>query len=683
MNLNFLRNIGIIAHIDAGKTTTTEGILFCSGKIHRIGAVDHGTAVMDWMKPEQERGITISSACTYCNWKRSDKSYFINIIDTPGHVDFTSEVERSLRVLDGAVVALCGVAGVQPQTETVWKQADRYDLVRICFVNKLDRAGADYESVLSDVEKTFGVATIPINFPIFYESDFVGLVNLLEGSFLIFDESRKEYFFQHVLEDIKSLLHEKKKYFYDKISSVDDEILEALVEERELSFDSMRRAIRKACLSRKLIPCFAGASLKSKGISGLLDGVVDYLPNPFECSPTVGFHALNKEKVPLDFRTTEKFSALIFKVQSVGSSNFLYYLKVYTGKIVASQHYFNHRTRKKERPAKIIRLHSNKWEEVPEAYCGEIVAVTGLLSSKTGDTLSDIDFPLLLNNIRFNESMVSVTVESKDPGNSKKLEKALKILLVEDPVLKVVQDSETGQTVLSGMGELHLDIVIDRICDEFGIELRKSAPQVAFKEKPSKSSSKSAKFASPLQSKSFYCDLELSVKPLQSKSPIKVNVESSFLEKGLIARLRDQIEQSLSLGILMGFPIIETEVSLKVEGPRDEISKHFDLLLLSANNQLRETLRECEFRIYEPIVRLRVELPAENSSEVLNDLQARDGKVFSVSSEGKKQTIGSSIPLSKIFGYMTNLRSLTKGRGFYSFEFDHYQAVGKNQISPQ
>ena len=678
MNLLFLRNIGVIAHIDAGKTTTTERILYYTGKSHRIGEVHDGAATMDWMLQEQERGITITSAATTCFWKSGNQDYQVNIIDTPGHVDFTIEVERSLRVLDGAIVVFCGVSGVEPQSETVWRQADEYKIPKLVFVNKLDRIGADYFGVINQVQKKFNSIPIRVNVPVGTEGGFEGIIDLIDMQAVCFDEKSQGMNFEikDIPEGMKSFAEEQRNLMLEDLSVFDDQLLEKLVEGKEIREDQIIRVLREACLSNKIVPVFAGSAFKNKGVQHLLDGVARYLPSPLDLPPIKTFGEIHSEKVVfLKQAEEEDLTALVFKIQTDTFAGTLAYLRIYTGNLVSGTQLYNPGKRKKERVSKIFRMHANKREEMNEASAGDIVAVLGLNFATTGDTICEKGKSYLLDNIQSPEPVISVAIESKTKVDADKLKTSLKKLEREDPSFVFGTNQETGQLIISGMGELHLDVLVDRLKREFGLVVNVGQPQVSYRESIVNNVKVSEIFNKPMDGKTVYAGCTLELEPLA----IGQGIQTHFSEKVSVSKeLREVVESGIrdgfGSGIIAGYPVIDVKTNIvKVDIKEEEYNT--EAFKIVAALALRKGLQQAESVLLEPVMLVEVMTPAEFTGDIIGDLNSRKGKVKSVEDKNDRQLVSVNVVLSAMFGYLTALRSLSQGRATFSMVFDHFEKV--------
>jgi elongation factor G len=668
-----VRNIGIIAHIDAGKTTVTERVLFYTGRTYKIGEVHEGTAVMDWMAQERERGITITAAATSCAWRE----HTINIIDTPGHVDFTVEVERSLRVLDGGIVVFDAVHGVEPQSETVWRQADRYRVPRICFVNKMDRIGADYWRTIDMIEERLEAHPLPVQIPIGVEADFKGVVDLIEEKAWIFGEEMADE--PKEAEIPADLMEEAKKHrdrLIERAAELDDQLMISYVEGHPVTAQELRKALRRITVASKGAPVYCGAALRNKGVQILLDGVIDYLPAPSDVPPIVGHQPDTEElqeRAPSD---DEPFSALAFKIVSDPYVGRLAYFRVYSGHISEGEQIMNTTQRKKERFGRLLRMHANKQEDVKEVFAGDIVAAIGLKNTFTGDTLSDAAKPLILESIRFPEPVIALAIEPKTKEDQEKLGESLRKLAEEDPTFRQRYDDETGQTVITGMGELHLEVIVDRLQREFRVEANVGQPQVAFKEAIRKAARAEGRFVKQTGGHGQFGVVELEIAPRERGAGFEFvdATKGGVIPKEYIPGVKTGVQQALEVGPVGGYPMIDVSVSL-VDGQYHPVDSSEIAFRNAGIMAMREALPKASPVLLEPIMKLEIVTPDESLGDVLGDLNSRRGQIQQMDQRGKLHVIRANIPLAESFGYATTLRSLTQGRGTYSMEFDHYADV--------
>ncbi len=681
-DLSHLRNIGIMAHIDAGKTTTTERILYLTGLIHRIGEVHEGTATTDWMVQEQERGITITSAAISCKWHDND----INIIDTPGHVDFTIEVERSLRVLDGAIAVFDGVHGVEPQSETVWRQADHYNVPRIAFVNKMDRTGAIYQTTIDTIKERLKGNPLPVHIPIGSEDQFSGMVDLVEMKAYIWDlDDSKGLDFEtvDVPDDLKEQATLERDALIEAVSEFDDELMENFLEGNEISATEIKKAIRKATLEIKAVPVLCGSAFKNKGIQPLLDAVIDYLPSPVDLPDVEGMSADDKEEVLHRERTVnESFSGLAFKLMSDPFVGQLVYARIYSGKLKAGEVVLNTRTGKRERIQKILKMQANDRKELNEAQAGDIVAIVGPKMIATGDTLCDQKKPIRFESVDFPEPVISVAIEPKSTGDSDKLQKALVKLEAEDPSFHVSEDKETGQTLISGMGELHLEIIVDRLKREFRVQANVGAPQVSYRESISKAFKHTETFERDIGGESQFASINIEITP--SEEQTSLTIENAAPEEQVPKRFMKNIEKGLKEGLAAG-PIAGFEViglACKITGGKADPEKTDETSFqIVAGMVMREAVRQAAAKLMEPVMSLEVLVPEDYMSNVITDLQSRRSRVENISMRGHLQVVEATAPLSEMFGYSTHLRSISQGRATYTMKFKNYEEVPPQVLS--
>ena len=675
--LDKIRNIGIIAHIDAGKTTTTERILYYAGKLYKIGEVHEGTATMDWMAQEQERGITITAAATSCNWLNC----IINIIDTPGHVDFTAEVERSLKVLDGAVVVFCGVGGVQPQSETVWRQADKYRIPRLAFVNKMDRVGANFKKVVKEIEEMLGATAFPMQLPIGSENNFSGIVDLVKMNARIFIEGKVDNNFkeapipEHMMEEAKIYRHG----LIEKLAEHDRDMLDKYVHNVEITEEEIRTVLRKAVVDDLFVPILCGASFKNKGVQMLLDAICEYLPSPLDIPSIKGIDPESESEITRKTDDNESFCALCFKIVTDPYVGRLTYIRIYSGIIKKSSYIYNVNKDQKERLSKIVRMHANKQEIVDEAGAGDIVGVVGLRDAKTGDTLCDQESPIVLERMHFPEPVVSMAIEPATNMDQGKLGMALNKLQEEDPTFKVSYNSETGQTIISGMGELHLEIIIDRLLREFKVEARTGTPQVAYKEMPTKDVRSVGKFIQQTGGHGQYGHAVIILKPGESGSGIVFDnkIVGGAIPREYIPAVRSGVDMASKNGILAGYPVIDTEVVL-VDGSFHEVDSSELAFKMAGSIAFTDGLRQAKCRLMEPIMSLEAVFPEGYTGDVIGDLNSRRCRIHEISQKGNLKAVKGDVPLAEMFGYATAIRSLTQGRASYTMEPSHYAEVPLN-----
>jgi len=673
-----VRNIGIAAHIDAGKTTTTERILYYTGVSHKIGEVHEGAATMDWMEQEKERGITITSAATTCFWK----DHQINIIDTPGHVDFTIEVERSMRVLDGAIAVFCAVGGVQPQSETVWRQANKYHVPRIAFVNKMDRIGANFYEVEKQIKERLKANPVPIQIPIGAEDNFKGVVDLVQMKALVW-EDEAALGSKYEVVDIPAELQEKAEEYREKliesIAETDEELMEKYFAGEELSIDEIKKAIKQATLNLEIVPMLCGTAFKNKGVQPLLDAVIDYLPAPTEVTWIKGIDPKTGEEISVNPSDDEPFSGLAFKIMTDPFVGKLTFTRFYSGIIKAGSYVLNSTKEKKERVGRLLRMHANKREEVDEFYSGEIGAIVGLKYTLTGDTLCDEKRPIILERMEFPEPVISVAVEPKTKADQEKMAIALQKLAEEDPSFRVTTDEESGQTIISGMGELHLEILVDRLKREFKVECNTGKPQVAYRETFKNQVEQEYKYAKQSGGRGQYGHVFIRMIP---QEPGKGYEFVDLIKGGVIPReyipaVDKGIQEAAQAGVLAGFPVVDFKVEL-FDGSYHEVDSSEMAFKLAGSMAFKEGMKKANPVILEPIMKVEIEVPEEYMGDVIGDINRRRGQVNSMEDQHGIKKITAFVPLAEMFGYSTDLRSMTQGRGTYSMVFDHYEEVPSN-----
>ncbi len=681
--LNRLRNIGIMAHIDAGKTTTTERILFYTGRVHRMGEVHEGAATMDWMEQEQERGITITSAATTCFWTREGTEHRINIIDTPGHVDFTAEVERSLRVLDGAIAVFCAVGGVEPQSETVWRQADRYRVPRIAFVNKMDRIGADFHHVIDMMRDRLGANAFPIQYPLGEGELFTGVVDVVREVGIVYEDELGSRFVETPVPDsMRERIAELRHDLVEAAVEHDDELLEKYLSGEDLSEEEVRRAVRKATISGKLFPVFAGSAFKNKGVQLLLDGVIDYLPSPMDIPPIRGHLPHHGETYELREASDDApFAALAFKIMTDPYVGKLTFFRVYSGSIPSGSYVLNATRERRERVGRILQMHANKREEREEVYAGDIAAAIGIKAVKTGDTLCHPDHPIILEAMKFPEPVISVAIEPRTKADQDKLSTGLAKLAEEDPTFRVHTDPETGQTIISGMGELHLEIIVDRLRREFGVDANIGRPQVAYRETIRHPAQKvEGKFVRQTGGRGQYGHVVINVAPGKPGSgfAFEDKITGGAIPKEYIGPVEQGIKDALDTGILAGYPVIDLKVEL-VDGSYHDVDSSEMAFKIAGSMALKEGVRRANPVLLEPVMDVEVVTPADYMGDIIGDLSSRRGKVGGMTERAGARVIGASVPLGEMFGYSTVLRSLSQGRAVYSMQFSHYEEVPKSK----
>ncbi|AAM25438.1 elongation factor G [Caldanaerobacter subterraneus] len=675
-SLDKVRNIGIMAHIDAGKTTTTERILFYTGKTHKLGEVHEGTATMDWMVQEQERGITITSAATTCYWK----GHKINIIDTPGHVDFTVEVERSLRILDGAVAVFSAKEGVEPQSETVWRQADKYHVPRIAYVNKMDVIGADFFNVIDMIRERLGANPVAIQIPIGKEDTFRGIVDLIKMEAIIYKDDLGTVMDEtEIPEDLKPLAEEYREKLLEAIAEVDETIMEKYLEGEEITEEEIHAALRKGTINGELVPVVCGSSYKNKGVQPLLDAIVNYLPSPLDLPPVKGMSIDGGEELERKPDDNEPFSALAFKIMADPYVGKLAFFRVYSGTLKAGSYVLNSTKGKKERIGRILRMHANHREEIDAVYTGDIAAAVGLKDTTTGDTLCDENHPILLESMDFPEPVISVAIEPKTKAAQEKMSIALSKLAEEDPTFKTYTDQETGQTIIAGMGELHLEIIVDRLRREFNVECNVGKPQVAYKETITKPVRVEGKFIRQSGGRGQYGHVWLEMEPApRGEGYIFENrIVGGVIPKEFIPAVDAGIQEAMQNGVLGGYPVIDVKVAL-VDGSYHEVDSSDMAFKIAGSIAFREGMKKADPVLLEPIMKVEVVVPEEYMGDVIGDLNARRGKVEGMETRSGARVIRAFVPLAEMFGYATDLRSKTQGRGTYTMQFHHYEEVPKN-----
>ncbi len=684
-----VRNIGIMAHIDAGKTTTTERILFYAGRIHKMGEVHEGAATMDWMVQEKERGITITSAATTAQWR----DHAINIIDTPGHVDFTVEVERSLRVLDGAVAVFDAVAGVEPQSETVWRQADRYGVPRIAFINKMDRIGADFYGSLQSIRTRLGARAVPIQLPIGSEDSFKGYFDLVTKEAVVYtdDLGTKNTESDTIPAGLEELVKQHRHDLIEAVADFDDAIMHLYLEEKEPSEAQVMAALRKGTVSGMLVPVLCGAALRNRGVQPILDAVVDYLPSPADVPPVEGTDPKTGTLVVREHDDDEPFSALAFKIQmdpqGVGKLTFF---RVYSGRLRAGSSVMNASTGKKERIGRILRMHAIRREDVDEVFTGDIAAAVGLKFTTTGDTLSDEGHPILLESITFPEPVISVAIEPKTKADQDKLGIGLQRLTEEDPTFKVHTDDETGQTIIAGMGELHLEIIIDRLMREFKVDANQGKPQVAYKEAIKRPAHGVGRFIRQSGGKGQFGHAELDVRPGERGSGFvfEDKITQGRIPREYIPAVEKGVREALQSGVVAGYPVVDITVTL-VDGSYHQVDSSEMAFQVAGSMAVKDGMHKARPYLLEPVMKVNVVMPEEYLGDVMGDLSSRRGHILGMEGRGTSQSVTASVPLAEMFGYATELRSMTSGRATYSMEFSHYaelpgnlaEAVGRRTTS--
>jgi elongation factor G len=667
------RNIGIMAHIDAGKTTTTERVLFYTGRIHKMGEVHEGAATMDWMVQEQERGITITSAATAAEWR----GHRINIIDTPGHVDFTVEVERSLRVLDGAVAVFDAVAGVEPQSETVWRQADRYEVPRICFINKMDRIGANYYAAVDSIRERLGANPVPIQLPIGSESEFKGMVDLINQVAIIYtDDLGTALERSEIPAGMQADVEKYRHQLLEAVAESDDELMMKYLEGEELSHDDIVRGLRAGTVSTRIVPVLCGSALKNKGVQPMLDAIVDFLPSPLEKPAVEGTDPKSGDVKVRHVDDEEPFSALAFKIMTDPFVGTLTFFRVYSGRLQSGSYVYNATKGEKERVGRILQMHANHREEIDEVRSGDIAAAIGLRKTTTGDTLCAENAPIILENITFPEPVISVAIEPKTKADQDKMSAALQKLTQEDPTFRVRTDDETGQTVISGMGELHLEIIVDRLMREFKVDANVGKPQVAYRETIAAKAHGTGRFVRQSGGRGQYGHVELEVEPNEMGKGFEfVNkIVGGVVPREYIAPAEKGIIDAMNNGVLAGFPVVDVKVTL-VDGSYHEVDSSEQAFQIAGSMGFKDGMRKAKPTLLEPIMKVEVTMPEDFMGDVMGDLTGRRGHILGMSSRTTTQVVQAEVPLANMFGYATQLRSMTQGRANYSMQFDHYQAL--------
>jgi len=673
IKLEKYRNIGIIAHIDAGKTTTTERILFFTGSLHKMGEVHEGTAFMDYMDQERERGITITSAATTCYWQ----GHQINIIDTPGHVDFTAEVQRSLRVLDGAVAVFCAVAGVEPQSETVWRQADQFNVPRIVYINKMDRIGADFYKALLSIKETFHARPVPLYIPVGSSEDFSGIIDLIEMKYIkyIDTEESENYLIEHIPLSMKQEAEEKRNQMIEAIAENNDSILEKYLGNEQIEISELYEAIRESVIHSKFLPVTCGSSFKNKGVQELLNSIVRYLPSPIDRGSVTGFSPEDSE-ILLERKPSEDepFSGLAFKVLTDVYVGRLTFVRIYSGKLKVGDMIYNPTEGKRERVQKILRMQANRRDELTECLAGDIVAIPGLKFTKTGDTICIQENQVLFEKISFLEPVINQSVEAKSTSDQQKMLEALARLADEDPTFKFVNDQESGQLIISGVGELHLDIIVDRLKREFSVQTRVGKPQVAYRETVLKSAIHEYEFEKQIGTKNQYARVKVEIRPSEKSigNSVKMSENSNKLQAVLMNALLESAKSSLAVGPIAGYPMVDIEVEILDVGTRE--GETTDIACkVAVSNAVREAIAKANPSLLEPIFAVEAIAPMEYIGDVIADINSRKGRIEEITQKGSSQGVKASVPLSQMFGYVTKLRSMTQGRGSYTMIFSHYE----------
>ncbi|MHB8905004.1 MAG: elongation factor G [Melioribacteraceae bacterium] len=677
VEINKVRNIGIMAHIDAGKTTTTERILYYTGKLHRMGEVHDGAATMDWMEQEKERGITITSAATTTFWREHQ----INIIDTPGHVDFTVEVERSLRVLDGAIALFCAVGGVEPQSETVWRQADKYNVPRISFVNKMDRIGADFYNAVQMMKDKLGAPAVPINLPVGEGDLFRGIIDLMNMRAIMFIEESLGADFEEVdiPVDLLPLAQKYRTWMLEAVSDVDDTLLEKYLEGKEITESEIKKVLREATIQGKIIPVLCGSSFKNKGVQQLLDSVVDFLPSPLDSGSLVAHHIFKNDQVERKIDPNEKFAALAFKIMTDPYVGKLTFIRVYTGSLKAGSYILNSVSDKKERVGRVLQMHANTREDLESIRCGDIAAIVGLKHTRTGDTLCSEEDAIVLEKMVFPEPVIQIAIEPKTKADQDKLSDALGKLSDEDPTFKVKVDDETGQTLISGMGELHLEILVDRMKREFKVEANVGKPQVAYRETITKTVQAEGKFVKQSGGRGKYGHVWIELSPNEPGKGFEFEnaIVGGVVPKEYINPVMHGLQDSLRNGVLAGFPVVDIKAKL-YDGSYHDVDSDEISFKVAASMAFKQGALKASPVLLEPMMSVEVISPEEYLGDVMGDLNSRRGKIEGFTSRKDAQVIKAMVPLAQMFGYATTLRSMTQGRAIYSMQFSHYSEVPKS-----
>lgn len=672
--LDKVRNIGIMAHIDAGKTTTTERILYYTGVSYKIGEVDEGTATMDWMEQEKERGITITSAATTCTWR----NHRINLIDTPGHVDFTVEVERSLRVLDGAIAVFCGVGGVEPQSETVWRQADKYRVPRIAFVNKMDRVGADFFNVVEMMKTRLNTYPVPITLPFGVEDDFKGVIDIINMKVILFDEESKglKTVVQDIPQDYLKIAKEYREKLIEAVADFDDSLMDKYINGGDVSPEEIKNALRIATLKFERVPVLCGSAFKNKGIQPLLDAVVDFLPSPLDIPPVKGREPGTMNEIEREARDDAPVSALVFKIMSDPYIGQLTYLRIYSGTLKSGVSLLNTVKDRRERIGRLLRMHSNKREEINECFTGDIVAAVGLKYTTTGDTLCDENAPIILESMDFPEPVISIAIEPKTKADQDRLTTSLYKLALEDPSFKVKQDEETAQTIISGMGELHLEIIVDRLMREFKVDANVGRPQVAYRESIVRKATAEGKYIKQTGGRGQYGHVLIEVEPLERGRGFEfVNkIVGGVIPREYIPAVEKGVIEATESGVLAGYPVVDVRVTL-FDGSYHEVDSSEIAFKIAASMAFKDACKRAGVVLLEPIMSAEVVVPDEFMGDVIGDINARRGKILGIEKRGSYQIIKIHVPLADMFGYATALRSLSQGRANYTMQFFRYEPV--------
>jgi len=669
-----MRNIGIMAHIDAGKTTLTERILYYTGKVHRVGEVHDGAATMDWMEQERERGITITSAATTCFWH----NHQINIIDTPGHVDFTVEVERSLRVLDGAIAVFCGVGGVEPQSETVWRQADKYGVPRIAFVNKLDRIGADFNFVVGMMKDRLGALAVPLQIPVYIGDWFTGMIDLIDMKSITYesDEQGATYVEGEIPRDLEKMAAEARHHMLEAIAEFDDELLHAYLDGTPTTAEMIKRAIRKGTLAGKIVPVLGGTAFKNKGVQKLLDAVLSYLPAPTDVAAVKGVNPKTLEHEQRSPSDDEPFAALAFKIMTDPYVGKLTFFRVYSGTLKAGTYVYNSTKEKGERLGRVVEMHANKREDREEVYCGEIAAAVGLKNVHTGDTLCDKDHPIVLEAMHFPEPVIQVAIEPKTKADEEKMSTALGKLSDEDPTFRVKTDEDSGQTLISGMGELHLEILVDRMVREFSVQANIGKPQVAYKETVTRNVEQRTRFVRQTGGRGQFADVTIMLHPLPPGGGFQFEneIRGGAIPKEYIPSVEKGIVEAMENGIMAGYPVVDVKVEL-LDGQFHEVDSSEMAFKIAGSMAFKEAASKAGPKLLEPLMDVEVVVPEEYMGDVIGDLSSRRGRIGGMFQRSDARVVAASVPLAEMFGYSTRLRSITQGRAVYSMQFSRYDEM--------
>jgi len=683
-----LRDIGFIAHIDAGKTTTTERVLFYTGISHKIGNIDEGTTIMDWMDQERERGITITAAATSCFWiptyrnKDENYKYRINIIDTPGHIDFTAEVQRSLRVLDGAVVIFDGVAGVEPQSETVWHQADKFNVPRICFINKLDRTGANFEKSLESIRERLTLHAQPINIPIGIEDKFEGVIDLIQMKAVYFEGDHGQYVtLKDIPENLKIQTEEWRKLLIEKVIENDEELISKYLEGENPGEEEMRRVLRKAVISGTIVPVLCGSSLKNKGVQPLIDAIVEYLPSPKDLPPVEGIDPKTGETIIRQPDNKEPFAALAFKVATDSYVGTLTYLRVYSGELNKGSYVLNASESSQERIGRLLRMHANQREELEVIRAGDIAATVGLKNTGTGDTMCDPNNPIILEQIIFPDPVISMKVEPETKIDQEKMSLVLRKLADEDPTFKVSSDEETGETIIAGMGELHLEVLADRMKREFNLHIKTGRPQVAYRETIRKLIESEGKYIRQSGGRGQYGHVWLKLEPLERGQKFEFinNIKGGIIPQEYIPAVEKGVKEAMNKGVIAGYPMTDVRVTL-YDGSFHEVDSSDFAFKIAGSIAFQEGAKKADPVLLEPIMKIEVIIPEKFLGDIIGDLNAKRGRIEKTGERAMMKVIDAQIPLAEMFGYATNLRSMTEGRGTFNMEFSHYAEVPRHII---